>query len=98
MRIHLLGNLEVTDDVGERVSVRGAKLGRLLAALALDAGRVVGTDRLIDSVWGDVLPLKVDNALQVLVSKLRHTLAPAAAGPSVITRAPGYLLDVAPDD
>src|SRR4051812_41648356 len=99
MRIRLLGNLEVTDDVGERVSVRGAKLGRLLAALALDAGRVVGTDHLIESIWGDVLPLKVDNALQVLVSKLRHTLAPAAgAGPAVVTRAPGYLLDVAPDD
>ena len=48
--------------------------------LALDAGRVVGTDHLIDVGLGRRrCPLKVDNALQVLVSKLRHSLAPAAA-------------------
>ena len=99
MRVGLLGSLDVTDDAGQQVAVRGVKLRRLLAVLALDAGRVVGIDRLVECVWGDDLPLKVDNALQVLVSKLRHALDPAGTGPKlIVTRSPGYLLDVDPDD
>ena len=97
MRIRLLGTLEVMADDGTVVSVNGAKLRTLLALLALDAGNVVAVDRLIDCLYGDELPQRADNALQLLVSKLRQALQGGAAGaaPAVVTRAPGYLLDVA---
>src|SRR5262249_61303819 len=61
--------------------------------LALDAGRVVSADRLIDGLWGDRAPAGAPNALQHHISRLRKTV-----GRSLVTRGPGYLLDVGQDD
>ncbi|HUR22786.1 MAG TPA: BTAD domain-containing putative transcriptional regulator, partial [Acidimicrobiales bacterium] len=95
MRVRLFGTLEVVADDGTVVPVNGAKLRMLLALLALDAGKVVAADRLIDCLYGDHLPQRADNALQLLVSKLRQALtAGAPHGPAIVTRAPGYFLDV----
>jgi hypothetical protein len=51
MRIALLGPLEVTDDAGIPAAVAGLRLRRLLARLAVDPGRLVTTQALIDAIW-----------------------------------------------
>ena len=91
--------LQVRD--GDRVSpLGGIKQRSVLAILLLRANQVVSTDRLIDELWGDRPPKTAGHALQVFVSDLRRALgAPAAsegAGPRIVTRAPGYLIEVEP--
>jgi DNA-binding winged helix-turn-helix (wHTH) protein len=51
VQIALLGPLEVRADSGPPVELGGARLRTLLILLALDAGRVATTQRLIDGVW-----------------------------------------------
>jgi predicted ATPase/DNA-binding SARP family transcriptional activator len=70
VRIGILGPLEVREN-GRPVEVGGARLRALLILLALDAGRVVPTERLIDDLWEDRPPAGAANALQALVSRLR---------------------------
>ncbi|WP_433174077.1 BTAD domain-containing putative transcriptional regulator [Actinoallomurus sp. CA-150999] len=77
MRISLLGPLEVTDVVGRPVEVGGARLRTLLILLALEAPRVVTTDRLVAGVWGGDPPAGAPNALQSLISRLRRALPDA---------------------
>ena len=90
MEVRLLGPLEVVGDDGAGVAVSGAKLRALLARLAIDAGRAVPPDRLLDDIWGDELPGTARNTLQVLVSKLRQLL-----GRDVVAyRNGGYVLDL----
>ncbi len=68
----MLGPLELRGRDGEVVPVAGARLRTLLILLALEPGRVVSSDRLIDGVWGDEPPAAAGNALQALVSRLRR--------------------------
>ncbi|WP_433335971.1 BTAD domain-containing putative transcriptional regulator [Spirillospora sp. CA-294931] len=70
MRIGILGALEVVDD-GRHVQIGGARLRALLTLLALEAGRAVPAERLIDDLWEDRAPAAAPNALQALVSRLR---------------------------
>jgi predicted ATPase/DNA-binding SARP family transcriptional activator len=87
--IRLLGSMEVEADDGSPLRVQGAKLRALLAILALECGRVVPTDRLIEDLWHDDPPPGVANALQGLMSKLRRALGSADV---VSMRPPGYVL------
>jgi predicted ATPase/DNA-binding SARP family transcriptional activator len=81
------------------VRLGGPRLRALLIRLALDPGRAVAADRLAGDLWpGDgpdqAAPADSGNALQALVSRVRH-----AAGPGIIEhRAGGYLLAVDPGD
>jgi predicted ATPase/DNA-binding SARP family transcriptional activator len=93
MEIALLGPLLATRD-GRRLELGGVQPRLLLALLALDPGRVVGADRLIDGIWGEQLPSEPANALQVVVSRLRRALAPDQP---VVSQPPGYLLAVEPE-
>ena len=72
--------------------VTGDRPQALLAALA-DAGRTIGTDRLVDLVWGEDEPANPAKALQVLVSRVRGTIGAAA----LVTDGDGYRLAVPPD-
>jgi hypothetical protein len=56
VEIGLLGPVEIRDSGGELRPVVGARLRTLLVLLALDAGRDVSADRLIDGLWGEVPP------------------------------------------
>ena len=91
MEVGLLGGLEVFDGQGRAVEVAGAKQRGLLAVLALQAGRVVPTEQLIDALWGEDPPAAVRNGLQGLASKLRRTLGSAEL---VAMRGDGYALDL----
>ena len=92
MEVRLLGPVEVVADGGEVVAVPGQKLQLLLAALAVERGRVVSPDRLVDILYGDDPPRQPANSLQVLVSRLRRSLAGAGDGLVIETSDAGYTL------
>ncbi|MFI6594672.1 BTAD domain-containing putative transcriptional regulator [Nonomuraea sp. NPDC050536] len=74
MRVELLGPFEVRNRGGAVVEVPGIRLRALLAALALEPGRIVTRTRLVDWIWGEQPPTDEVNALQALVSRLRRVL------------------------
>ncbi|MFI6180203.1 BTAD domain-containing putative transcriptional regulator [Nonomuraea sp. NPDC051191] len=74
MRVGLLGPFEVRNPEGATVEVPGVRLRALLAALALEPGRIVTRARLVDWIWGARPPADEVNALQALVSRLRRLL------------------------
>jgi predicted ATPase/DNA-binding SARP family transcriptional activator len=101
MEFRILGPLEVAE--GDlQVLVGGAKERALLAILLVHTDEVVSTDRLIEELWGSDLPANPSNALQVVVSRLRRALevapAPHRQGELLVTRKPGYVLDIDPED
>ncbi|MFC5750042.1 ATP-binding protein [Actinomadura rugatobispora] len=73
MRIGILGPLEVVAD-GRPAEIGGARLRALLTLLALDAGRPLTVERIIDDLWEDRAPATAPNALQALVSRLRAVI------------------------
>jgi predicted ATPase/DNA-binding SARP family transcriptional activator len=95
VRIGILGPLEVAD--GKRlVEVGGARLRALLTLLALEAGRVVPVERLIDDLWEANPPAGAPNALQSLVSRLRAALGDGRG--LIESRPAGYRLTMARSD
>jgi DNA-binding SARP family transcriptional activator/ABC-type glycerol-3-phosphate transport system substrate-binding protein len=100
MEFRVLGELEVLR-AGERVSLGSFKQRSLLALLLVHAGRVVPTDRILEELWGDDAGADHQGALWVHVSNLRSALEPDRArrseGTVVLTRNPGYVIEVAPD-
>jgi predicted ATPase/DNA-binding SARP family transcriptional activator len=93
LELSVLGPLEV---VVEGAPVRlGHRSRALLLALALRRGEVVSQDRLVTLLWPEEPPSDGRNSLQVLVSRLRRTLG--AGGSSLVTREPGYLLELPGD-
>jgi DNA-binding SARP family transcriptional activator len=88
----ILGPLDALAD-GEPLALGGPKQRALLAALLLDAGRVVSLDRLIEMLWDGEAPATAVASLQNFVAQLRKAL-----GPDVIeTRSPGYVLRLEPE-
>jgi DNA-binding SARP family transcriptional activator len=92
LEFRILGPLEVIAE-GEPVAVGTGRQRTLLAALLLEPGRVVRTDRLLQDIWGDEPPRTAKTALHNLVAQLRKQL-----GEDVLdTRSPGYVLRVTPE-
>jgi DNA-binding SARP family transcriptional activator len=88
--VRLLG--EVTAHVGGReVELGPARQRCVLAALAVDAGRVVAVDRLVDRVWAPDVPRRARATLQSYVSRLRQVLA-GQDGLDIERRPGGYVL------
>jgi DNA-binding SARP family transcriptional activator len=83
---------------GDRhVALPRGRARSLLGLLALRAGEVVSSDRLIDQLWGQAPPPTATKALHGLVSTLRKRLQPRDDGktpPVLETHAPGYLLAI----
>jgi predicted ATPase/DNA-binding SARP family transcriptional activator len=95
VQFRILGPLEVAAEDGAPVAVGGPKPRALLAALLVQPGSVVSTDRLIQAVWDDKPPADALSALRAYVSRLRVALGPPVR---LCYRAPGYVLDVADDE
>jgi DNA-binding SARP family transcriptional activator len=89
----LLGSVEVVER-DRPLALGGVKQRSLLAILLLHANEVVSTERLIDELWGHAPPVTVAKSIQTYVSRLRRQLGDGR----LLTRAPGYLLRVAPDE
>lgn len=100
MQIRLLGPVEIHDEVrGRRIAVSGAKRPALLAALVVRAGRIVSMDRLVAEIWGEDPPANAANALQAHIKRLRRLIGAACGEPDrIVTRSPGYLLDLRPGE
>jgi predicted ATPase/DNA-binding SARP family transcriptional activator len=94
MDYRLLGPLEVRGNDERLLPLTRPMVRALLALLLLSANRVVSRERLIDGLWGDELPESGVKMVQLNVSRLRKLL-PAGV---LRTRAPGYVLEVDPEE
>jgi DNA-binding SARP family transcriptional activator/tetratricopeptide (TPR) repeat protein len=104
MRVRVLGDLEVVvgdPAVDAAVDLGGPKPRTLLALLVAADGRPVTVEHLIDQMWGDDPPARVEASLQSHVARLRRALEPdrAVRGPAqrLRTHAGGYSLEVPAD-
>jgi len=95
MRARVLGELELTRD-GRLLDLGGPKPLALVGLLVASAGRPVPVEHLIDQIWGDAPPVRVEASLQSYVARLRRVLEPSrdARTPAQVlrTRAGGYSL------
>jgi len=93
MRVSVLGPLEVATDHGV-VEIGGVRLRALLVRLAVDVGRPVAADSLVDALWPEQAPANPLASLQSLVWRLRQALPDGR----VVRSGNGwYQLDLPPD-
>jgi DNA-binding SARP family transcriptional activator/tetratricopeptide (TPR) repeat protein len=93
MRIEVLGSVQLTQGP-QPVPIGGGRRAAVLAFLALNAGRAVSTEQVIDFVWGPAAPPQARGAVQGHVSALRRLLDGVGGGQAaLLTRAGGYLLE-----
>jgi DNA-binding SARP family transcriptional activator len=97
MDFRLLGPVEVHTSAGPLDGGSPRQLC-VLAALAVDAGRPVPRDTLIERVWGPDPPDQARQALYVYLARIRGLLRHGVgSGAGVLRRRGGYLLDVQTD-
>ena len=95
LRFHILGPVEVFS--GRHIlPLGGPKQRALLADLILNAGSVVSTARLIDDLWGTSSPPTASHTVETYIARLRRILRDGSASGILLTRSPGYVLDVEP--
>ncbi len=94
MEFRILGSIEADDD-GLALDLGGLRERTLLARLLLSANRVVSADRLAEDLWSGDPPPHSLATLRVYISRLRRALGPQAS--ALLTRAPGYRLNVDDD-
>ncbi|MDO0939358.1 BTAD domain-containing putative transcriptional regulator [Streptomyces sp. DG2A-72] len=101
MKFHVLGPLELTDN-GESIPIQGIKQRAVLGFLLLNANRVVSTSALMDALWPiDEVPNSARKILHNAIWGLRGALNSGQADqdrPSLLTRPPGYVLQLDPED
>jgi predicted ATPase/DNA-binding SARP family transcriptional activator len=91
LTVAVLGRVEVRRD-GVCAAVPSGLTTELLVRLALDAGRPVRAERLVEDLWPGTTGIR-PNTLQAKVSQLRHALG----DPAALTGGPeGYTLAVDP--
>ena len=83
MDLLLLGPIEVRLD-HRSISIGARKQRAVLAMLALEAGRTVSADRLVEGLWGEHAPPSAPKLVQGYVSQLRKALD--GDGASIVTR------------
>ena len=100
LAFRILGTLEVAGENGP-LRLGGPKQRAVLAILLLNANRVVPIDRLADDVYGEAPPASALTQIQGQISQLRKLLdshhRAGAPGSLIETRAPGYLIRMAPE-
>src|SRR5215510_2571503 len=94
VRFGLLGPLLACDRTGVR-ALGAPKQRTILAALMLRAGQVVPADELVELIWPAASPANARKTAQSYVMRLRYALG-ERLGPRVVTRDPGYALEVSP--
>lgn len=90
MEFRILGSLEA-ESSGTHVPLGGRRDQCVLAALLLDAGRVVPMPRLVDAAWDDP-PATASKQAMNAVSRLRRVPGGAGGGDLIVTVAGGYRL------
>jgi serine/threonine protein kinase/DNA-binding SARP family transcriptional activator/ABC-type glycerol-3-phosphate transport system substrate-binding protein len=101
MQFRVLGRFEVSRD-GVVVDAGTFRQKSLLAFLLTNPNTIVSTDRIMDALWGEEAASDRQNALWVHISGLRTALEPGrekrSEGTILLTKAPGYLLQVDLED
>ena len=98
MAFCLLGPLEIRCG-GRLLRLDAPKRRALVAALLVNANRVVSTEELVEALWGQDAPRSARAQVQSLVSEVRSLLATdAESGARLLTRSPGYVLRVGDDE
>jgi DNA-binding SARP family transcriptional activator len=98
MLFGVLGPLQVVaGESGEPCAVSGTRLRALLAVLLWRANQPVPVDELAELVWDGAPPGGAPEAVRALVKRLRRGLDERAAA-RIVTRAPGYAVEVAGDE
>ncbi|SDH12237.1 AfsR/SARP family transcriptional regulator [Nonomuraea jiangxiensis] len=95
MELRLLGPVEVWSD-GRQVRLGGGKPRALLAALLLDAGRVVTVERLMEAIWQDDPPPTARGVLQTYVASLRRAFTNADLPGIIVSHRMGYTTEIPP--
>jgi DNA-binding SARP family transcriptional activator/tetratricopeptide (TPR) repeat protein len=96
IEFHVLGTLRVTVDEVD-VPIGSRRQRALLVLLALNAGRVVPSERLIDQLWDGAPPPQGAVTLRSYVSNVRQALGgQSGLGSVLVTRGQGYCLEVPP--
>ncbi|MEO3840406.1 MULTISPECIES: BTAD domain-containing putative transcriptional regulator [unclassified Streptomyces] len=99
-QFRLFGTVEVADAAGRPLDLGTRKQRALIAMLAMEPGRVVPLDRLIDELWSGEPPAQATRTLQAYIAHLRKVLEPDRPPRTpprlLLTREPGYLLAAAP--
>jgi DNA-binding SARP family transcriptional activator/beta-glucanase (GH16 family) len=96
--LRLLGPVEIFARTG-LVRVGEPRRMAVLAALTVDAGRVVPTTTLIDRVWGDAPPRQAARTLGTYITRIRRMLEESFSDPPVTVhnQPGGYRLTVRHD-
>lgn len=94
MAYRILGELTVLGESGPLL-ITSDRQRAVLALLLLEANRVVPVDRLIDGVWDGAPPDTARSQIHICVSRLRRSLRGAGVTDALVTRTPGYLIEVA---
>lgn len=88
--LRLLGEVAASVD-GVPVDLGHPRQRCVLAALVVERGRVVSTDRLAERVWGAAVPLRGRETVHSYISRLRRAVS-AVPGVSLVRRSGGYAL------
>ena len=89
--LRLLGPVELVGRAGP-LRLGGPHQRAIVASLALQAGRTVATDELIDGLWGDDAPRHVRKSLSTQIARARPVLADIGA--ALTHTGAGYRLDL----
>ena len=96
MEFRILGPVEVWAGT-TRVDPGPPRQRGILAALAVDAGRPVAMDTVVDRVWGPTASGRTRHTLHVYIGRIRRVLEDAGGAAQLLLRSGGYLLDTDPD-
>ncbi|MGE5291022.1 MAG: BTAD domain-containing putative transcriptional regulator [Micromonosporaceae bacterium] len=96
MEYRVLGPLEISAE-NHLIDIASGRQRIVISTLLLAANQVVPLSRLVDAVWDDAPPVTAKSQVQICISALRQQLADAGAAGVIVTRTPGYMIDV-PDD
>ncbi|WP_051740687.1 AfsR/SARP family transcriptional regulator [Streptomyces xylophagus] len=100
MEVQLLGPVELSAG-GRTVEVGPPQRRTVMAALAVDVGRPVAVDVVIERVWGPRAPDGARGAVHAHVARIRRVCEQGAEtageGLGVVRRSGGYLLEARPD-
>lgn len=99
MQFQVLGPLAAVHDGPDghdrqQVDVGGFRQQVVLAVLLLEAPRLVAVDALVDAVWPDAPPATARAQVQICISRLRHLIDVGGPAATIVTRPPGYGLEL----
>jgi DNA-binding SARP family transcriptional activator len=98
VRYEILGPLRIVER-GEVSIISARKIEILLAALVIRADHLIAADQLINEIWGDRPPRRAVAGLHVYISELRKFLVRVdRTGDRIVTRPPGYMLNIGADE